>query len=100
MKKIKFIELINNISNIDEYLVIYIPKDSSCELDDDCLLMYYDDKKNKHYTQYKYFCGVNIIISIISNLSQQNNSYTKQDLIKAIKYYYENDAFIDISNSL
>ncbi len=96
----KFIEIINNISNIDEKLAIHIPKDSECELDDDCLLVDYDDEDNNLGTQYKYFLGVYDIVDIISNLSQQNSSYTNQDLIKAIKFYYENDAFIDISNSL
>lgn len=97
MKKMKFSDIINNLPIINEKLAIYIPKDSQCELNDDCLLMNYDDDNDKKYSHYKYFLGVYDIVDIVSNLSQQNPSYSINDVINAIKYYYENDAFINLS---
>lgn len=97
MKKIKFIEIINSLSTIDEKLAIYIPITSDCTLEDECLLMDYEEDDTK-YKKHKYFLGVYDIVDIVSNLSQQKSEYTDNDVINAIKHYYENDAFIELSS--
>lgn len=95
----KFIDIIKNLSSINEALAIYIPKHSECELEDQCLLMNYDDE-DKKYSEYKYFLGVYDIVDIIYNLSQQNPAYNMNDVIKAIKFYYEYDAFISLHDKI
>ena len=46
---------------------------------------------------YKSFLSVSDLQSIKSNLLQQNSEAGLNELISAAKYYYENDAFININ---
>ena len=45
----------------------------------------------------KSFLSVSDLQSIKSNLLQQNSEARLNELISAAKYYYENDAFININ---
>lgn len=96
MKKMTLLDVVRNTPSLDEYLAIYIPKDSDCELGDKCLLLDYSDENDTLYPSYKYLWFINTLAYILDNLSQQKSNYTDEDVIRAIKYYYENDAFIEL----
>lgn len=48
---------------------------------------------------FKSFLSKDQIEDIANNLGQQLSSYTDAQLLKAIRYYWENDAFIDAKNA-
>ncbi|WP_295890652.1 hypothetical protein [uncultured Vibrio sp.] len=47
---------------------------------------------------YKSFLSVADLQSIKSNLLEQNPGFSEGELLSAVKYYYENDAFIVINS--
>jgi len=48
---------------------------------------------------FKSFLGNDQIEDVASNLSQQLSSYTDAKLLDAIRYYWENDAFIEAKSA-
>ena len=48
---------------------------------------------------FKSFLSKDQIEDIVSNLGQQLSPYTDAQLLRAIRYYWENDAFFDATNA-
>ncbi len=47
---------------------------------------------------YKSFLSVADLQSVKSNLHEQKTDFSSSELLSAVKYYYENDAFIQINS--
>nr|WP_208598943.1 hypothetical protein [Photobacterium angustum] len=47
---------------------------------------------------YKNFLSVADLQSVKSNLHEQKTDFSSRELLSAVKYYYENDAFIQINS--
>ncbi len=45
---------------------------------------------------FKYIFGIYVLKDIVDNLYQQNPQFTTKDALKATKFYYQTDAFIDL----
>lgn len=55
-----------------------------------------DDGITEVYEGMRYFLGVQDVQSIVKNLQQQILKPDPEQILKAIKYYHENDAFINV----
>ena len=73
-------------------LILIIDDDAEDERDDDDEPIYPISKG------YKSFLSVADLQSIKSNLLEQKPSYSQSELLSAVNYYYENDAFILINS--
>lgn len=85
-------KLIEDVSCYEDSYDIYIDNKftfSSYEL---CILT--DDEELVQ--DFSYVFGVYVLKDIIDNLCQQKPDFTTEDAINAMKFYYHNDAFVDL----
>ncbi|MCU8062402.1 MULTISPECIES: hypothetical protein [unclassified Shewanella] len=98
--------MLDKIESLDWKWDVYIP--SNKEINDSILCLVLDDDTEEDRgiddepiyptsIGYKSFLSVSDLQSIKSNLLQQNSEAGLNELISAAKYYYENDAFININ---
>jgi hypothetical protein len=59
-----------------------------------CLLVL--DEESDFFEGFNYVFGIYIVKDIIDNLYQQKARYNEQELFSAIKFYYDNDCFINL----
>ncbi|MCR9578786.1 DUF7716 domain-containing protein [Vibrio antiquarius] len=72
--------------------ILIIDDDLEEERDDDDEPIYPIEKG------YKSFLSVADLQSVKSNLHEQKTDFSSSELLSAVKYYYENDAFIQINS--
>ena len=62
-----------------------------------CLIINEDEEAIKLKSEkWQYLIGVYELVDIIENLKQQKVNYTLEEVLSAFKFYYENDAFIEL----
>jgi len=95
-------KLINNINNIDWRFDVYLPKNrDKLEINTPCLLVRYEDEESLEDEKYidsiyTYSLQIEDVKSIVENLNEQIKDPTMDQILEAIEFYIENDAFIEI----
>jgi hypothetical protein len=92
-----------DVDSLEWNLYAYI--DSSAVISMSSLILIIDDDEEDERDEndeptyppskgYKSFLSVADLQSIKSNLAQQKPNYINSELLEAVKFYYENDAFV------
>jgi hypothetical protein len=91
-------EFLRNISVFDESLYLCLRKNTNFSSNEFCVLAELGgDVEEKLFSKgFKIILGIFDIVDIISNLKQQTSNPTDQQILDAIRFYYENDAFIEL----
>jgi hypothetical protein len=101
---LKFKELLNNYQKYDFSNNIYVSTKGLLLIDTICLLIdddeFSEDSIVINGTLYNYLMNIDVIYSSIENLNQQRENPTDEEYLKAINFYIENDAFIDLENEV
>lgn len=96
-------DFINKLTTFDESLNVWFEKEKlPINSDDGCIILN-DEEIQKFLSprQKGYLLGIYQVNDIVENLYQQNEKYSSKDLIKAVNFYLQNDAFIsDIKEPL
>ncbi|MFC1790324.1 hypothetical protein ACFLZP_02470 [Patescibacteria group bacterium] len=90
MKKIKLSDVIQQVNELDWKLAIYSDEKEKSFEKDTVIYLANPDKERVDETKYFYGLSIQTLQDIIENASPE-------DLLKAINFYYKNDAFVDFN---
>ena len=99
---IKFIDLLNDINYYDWKLALYCQGGHPYSLDSSCWVLdpnLEDDSNHQKLVKennLSYILSIHIIQDILSNLKQQKQLVTDEEMLRAFKFYMEHDAFINM----
>lgn len=101
-KKITIKDLFNNIDIYSEEADLYLPSDQNWHPDTLCEFVSDAHNNAQHISingsEYQYILGLYNIEDIIDNLNAQKKHPNIEDFIKALKFYFNNDAFIELGD--
>lgn len=103
MIKINVLNLIKNYTKYFFNYNIYVQTDYVVNQEMMCLLVDDEIQENTiifENVKYKYLVNIDVVYSTIDNLNQQKLNPSNEDYTNALKYYVENDAFIDLEQKL
>ncbi|MBW4620590.1 MAG: hypothetical protein KME17_14700 [Cyanosarcina radialis HA8281-LM2] len=100
MNAINLSDLLSIVENFSGKGYLYLPKSKAWDLNMYCAIV--EDEEDKLSNQelidarnLKYALGIGAVQDIISNASSQKDDIDLLDLLNALKFYYDNDAFIE-----
>ena len=93
-KLTKLKDFLLNIKTHNEEGALYLSGKGLC-LSADCLIVNDEDFPDE-VDGYYYYLFVDQIKDVSDNLFFQKNDYSVAELVKAINFYFENDAFIEL----
>lgn len=101
-KNITLGDLLSNIESYSEDLDLYLPNSQNWEKNTLCKLFQDEEdfqrtKELNHCGHYQYILGLYDVKDVIDNAKQQKTKISLDDLIKALKFYFQNDAFIQFN---
>jgi hypothetical protein len=100
MKIMKLSDLLSGVEDLSWKGYLYLPKSEAWDLNTSCAIVdnEEDELSNKKFIEdrnLKYALGIASVRGIVSNASSQKDDIELVDLLKALLFYYDNDAFIE-----
>lgn len=98
------IKLREILVNVEEYCwkdSLFLPENETWLLDSNCVVLNMDELEDDEEAprfaldnNLKYVLTIQDVQDVVENIREQSPNCTDDDLLRALLYYYQNDAFI------
>ena len=101
----KLVDVLRNIESFEWSKALFLPEDEIWGIDTKCMILDPNDVEDEDdeapqialENELSYALDVQSIQAIVQNISEQKKDFTDEDLLEAFLYYYDNDAYIELS---
>ena len=109
---IRFVDVLNNVNEIDFNQYLFMPKNKEWSLNSLCSLIDWDELEDdeigddEETPQFAidnnliYVANIATVQDIVNNAKSQKLECLESDLFEAFMYYYKNDSFMSIFNKI